>query len=287
MPKIDENLAADIRETLLAARKAAGVEARENHGLAVHRSIQKGDQIALKTFGVDLMITDLNKAIGRLINPSLSVTPIGLVAANEYCPTELEVTDTLTALTGISEENKKLQTTISWAIGDAALMAERFDGGVDRVVVQAIKERGVTKHTVRQAIRACREYPYEERIAGASISHHQEILNYRSGIKDKAKLRALLDELRESAKTDDLMSCHTLRERLSEISTTARNLREDHNRQTYLYISEDGEIRFSEVLHEEVCSKGSHLVINVTKLEKLGPEGEREYSIPQFQPEKS
>jgi len=162
-----------VKEALILARKTAE-EAKANHGLSITRAVEKGEGLARQTFGSDQLTEYLGTAMREGVNGGIAVTSTGLTLADGYFPTEQEVSSAVSQLCKTKEETAKFITTLSWSIGDAALLSENFEGGIDRVVAQAISERGVTKFTVMQMVRVCRAFPYGQRIPGASITHHQE-----------------------------------------------------------------------------------------------------------------
>ncbi len=283
---IDPEKAEAAKVALVAAREEAQ-KAKDNHGLSIQKSIEKGGEIARQTFGADMLISDLSKVMGKMVCNSMSVTNVGLLVSDGYQPTEQEVTVALSGLCGINDETSKLKTSIMWIIGDTALLAERFEGGMDRVVAQAISEHGLVKHTVAQAISLSREFPYGHRIPGAPASHHLELKNYRSGIKVAGAYDEIVHDLRKSIEEGRCMSCGDLRERLSAVSTGNRKRREaEPNDKEFLYINEDSEVFRLTHVDKDICSSGKFLVINITDGEVLDANGRVHYTIPEFDPSK-
>jgi len=271
--------------------KADAAKLNEAHGLAIAKATQKGIAIARKAFGADGLTENLSTAMGKGVNKNISITSTGLSVAKGYSPTEAEVTEAIAGLCGINEETSKFKTTVTWAIGDAVILADAFEGGGDRVAAQAISERGISKHTVLQAAVVCREFAPEDRIANLSFTHHQELRNYRKGIKSKKGYEKLIEELRETAATDSAMSCAELRERLRSLSGKVTEDEEDDEKadkkeskskkdeEIFFYVSDTGDVKWSNGLNRNACKSGEFLIISATDRTVLNEQGAIQFAV--------
>tara|TARA_R110000868_G_scaffold137858_1_gene351522 strand:- start:2300 stop:3406 length:1107 start_codon:yes stop_codon:yes gene_type:complete len=291
---VDKAAAAALKEKAAqAAVKAKADEAKVNaaHGVAISRAAEKGIAIASRAFGATGLTENLDSALSKGVSKNISITSTGLTVKKGSVPTEIEITEALAGLCGINEETAKFRTTVTWAIGDAALLAEAIGGG-DRVVTQAIKERGVSKHTVMQAAAVCRDFLPEDRIAAVSFTHHQELRNYRKSIKNKKGYEKLIEELREQAKADEVMPCSELRERLQILAGKKADEQEDEKPakdkkskgdepNLFLYISDDGDVKYSRGFNAELCKRYGvkGIIIDATDLTVLNDDGNLDYSI--------
>lgn len=254
------------------------------HGIAVVKAVEKGVAVATKTFGAEVLTHHLGQAIAK-INPKLKVTETGIIAAKGYQPDELELTEIVGGLLRTNDETTKFKTSLQWVIGDAAILTDSLaDGGSDRVVAQAISERGMAKHTVMQAIAVARDFAPEDRIGGVSFTHHQELRNYRSSIKNKKGLAKLVEELREQAKADEVMSCAELRQRLRilagkvddekpEKEKKAKADGVDSDEHEFFYIDEDLNFYRSTGLDRSMLGKDGVVIIDATDKTMLNPKG--------------
>lgn len=257
------------------------------HGRQIALSVQKGSDLALKTFGSDILTGDLSKTISKVVSEHLSITELGMLVAEGHQVTEHEVTEALAGLCGISEEASKFKGVLTWAIGDAAMLANQIDGGSSRVLAQAIKERGVSKHTATCALAVCKTFPFSERMPGVSFTHHQEIHNRRKKIKSEKGLEALLKELREQGLKNEVMSCSELRARLKILCGEVDKEDEDDGEKNeepaltgkFYYIDENGNVTKSTGLNRELCMADTHIVIDVDQDCVLAKNGEPYFSI--------
>lgn len=276
---------AEITEEQEKAKEDAKKQ-EAKHGEMIVAASQKGIKLA-KAGGASEMTENLSKLMAKGVNANIQVTETGLSLKKGAKITEVELTTAIAGLCGLSEETAKFRTIVGWNLGDAALLAEQFDGGVDRIVAQAIKERGISKHTVMQAIKLCREFPHEDRIAGLSVTHHQELMNYKGSIKDPKKFKAIVKELKDGATADVVPSCAELRTVLQEASgkkpkasKPGKNGSAKEERActaNYLYIMGSGapdECFVHENLSESTLDDDGITVIDLNSLSVLGKKGQ-------------
>lgn len=259
------------------------------HGIAVTKAIEQGLALANKSFGADVLTQSLGKAISS-VNPHLKVTDTGITPAKGYKPDELELSKIISGLLRTNDETQKFKTCLQWVIGDAAILTESLgEGGSDRVVAQAISERGMAKHTAMQAIAVCRDFAPEDRISGVSFTHHQELRNYRKSIKNKKGYAKLVEELREQAKADEVMSCAELRQRLQILAGKVDEEKpkkdkkdkgeKDDGAHKFLYIDEDGNVTKSHGCRLDMVKSGKFICIDVDDDTVLNEHGAIYYSI--------
>lgn len=283
-----------------AKEKAKADEAKVNaaHGVAITKAAEKGIAIASRAFGATGLTENLDSALSKGVSKNISITSTGLTVKKGSTPTEIEITEALAGLCGINEETAKFRTTVTWAIGDAAILAEAIGGG-DRVVTQAIKERGVSKHTVMQAAAVCRDFLPEDRIGAVSFTHHQELRNYRKSIKNKKGYEKLIEELREQAKADEVMPCSELRERLQILAGKKTEEEEDdkpakdkkaskeEEADLFFYVNDTGDVKWSHGFNAALCKEYGEtgIVISATDKTTLTASGALDFNIKEAKPE--
>lgn len=297
--KIAASIKAQHAKEKQAKEKADEAKINEAHGQLIAKATEKGLAIAEKGFGAAALIEGLGKAISKGVNEKLKADALGLVIEDGYEPTEKDITTLISATGGIGRQSAAFDRAVTWVLGDAAVLADRFEGGYDRVVAQAVEERGIAKHTARRAYVVAKAVPHAERIEGLTFTHYSEIVNYKGSIKAKKGLEKLMEELREGAKNGDLMSCAELRKRLQELAGKAKPDPEDgdegedgddskdakpKNAHGFLYISSDGEVFKHDTVFPYILKEGEHIVIDLNKMAVLKADGSVYYKIGEFDP---
>lgn len=271
-----------------ASAKAAEVAQKQKeqvkYGELIVQATQKGVAMA-DANGADVLTDFLNKSVRKLVSEEVVITDTGMRVKHPEKVTELQLTTIISGLGSASERTKDFLDRLTWNLGDAGLLAEQFEGGVDRVVAQAISERGVTKHTTLQAIRRCKEWSYESRIKGAGPTIHSELMNYRGSVTPQ-KFTAIVKEVRELAAKGECPSCSELRTALQEasgkkpkaskVSKNGSAHEEKACTSAYLYITESGspeECFVHDDLSEMALEDDSITVIDLNSLSVLNKKG--------------
>jgi hypothetical protein len=92
----------------------------------------------------------------------------------------------VTSLSGLLNSNDRLdyvKTSMGWATGDLCnLILEACNNNLEEaeeIVAHATSVAGKKKHTVQQSWKVAAYFKPEQRTAGLTMTHHQEIYNYR------------------------------------------------------------------------------------------------------------
>lgn len=250
--------------------------AEEPTGEEIVLASQRG--IALNTVWLEGCVHGMQQVMGE----DFIVSATGIQLAEGHTPNKDEITERISNLAKGTENVNVLKATIMWGFGDLCIIAEQF-GNADEVIAQAVKTTGQSKHLIQQAIRMCKFFPQEKRVAGWSLSHHAEITNHAGRFKDNpGVLEAVMAEARKGKETTTIspdgteitsvepISCSSLRAMLQEASGQpvgegSRTLPKDR----FLYVMEGGQVRKSSELSKEAL-KLIDPIINLDTMTVVG-----------------
>ena len=275
-----------------AKAKADEEKVNAKHGLVIAAAVEKGMTVAKKSFGAAELVEGLGKIVNKMVSENASVTEMGVSIKKGVQLTEEEISVGLSGVGGVMEQVDDFRSTLKWVIGDFANASP--EDKRDRVVAQATKEHGVIKHTTIQTMRVCEAIPFEDRIKGASFTHHQELFNYRECSKKKG-YEALVDELKDGAKNEAIMSCAELRERLQALSGKKKDKASkessngskevDPEEHTFYYINDQGDVKWSKGLNLSLCKSINGIVIDHDDKTVINDKGAIDFQIKELEEE--
>lgn len=209
--------------------KAKAKQEQESQQRGQRLMVATGAGFARANAGVDAGMATLQTTIGK----KFILTATGLTPAQDVKITEEDAGQLISCLTRTTDGLGAIQSAVSWALGDAVVfIEENFDEG-EQLIEQIISETGKTKHTITEARRLAKAFPQDQRHAELSMTHHQEIFNYREGVKP-ARLEKIIDEIKvakvnviktkdgKEIKQAEAGSCSQLRKLLQESSETSK-----------------------------------------------------------------
>lgn len=173
----------------------------EQRGMKIIVAAKQGEKIA-EALAHD-MVSNLSKATkGKFVMDGTSLS-----LAKGFKPTEADFCMVMGALSNLKGAATEAADQAGFYMVDSITLANEagFDG--NQLLEQVAKEFGVKLFTAQQAQRVGEFFPADKRIMGpdgklANMSVHQEIMYGASAVKDKSKLDAVIEKVKEGKVID-------------------------------------------------------------------------------------
>lgn len=306
----------DMKDEEERAKKEAEVHTASLQ-LASARGFALANQGVAENFVVGLQ---------KLMGDKFQVDVLGLTITEGATITEEDVIQGISCLARTSENVADISAAVGWNLGDLLVFAyKEFDEtAADKLVGEAVAVTGRSKHTVMESLRLARAFPPKKRIAGLSMTHHQELNNYLAKHPDidQKEVKKIIDDVLDGEQISKIKqpdgsfleqkkvkSCAHLRKALQALTgkapetpaapgttttTTAAattgtgtvvSVDESVSNKGFLYIrNEDGKVFQHKDLLKKVNGSGKFLVIDLTSKCVLDENGGEEYTIEQLDP---
>lgn len=276
--------------------KAKQAKAAEARGMQIVVGAEQGRAIAIKSAAH--MVDGFAAAIkGKFVidGPSMKL-------AKGAKPTEKDFSVALGYVVNLKGAASEAADQAGFYMVDLIALADQAGFNGNELIEQIADEFGVKKFTVMQAKRVGEFWPQAKRLPGVSMSAHAEIANYAGGVKDAAKLEAVIEKVKvgivdeittaegRKVKTEPKhYGAKQVRAMMQEISGKAPHPKTPKagapktDVESYLYITTDekGEeaIYVSSALSLIACADPATTVIDLSSLTQLGSKGELAYKL--------
>lgn len=276
--------------------KAKQAKAAEARGMQIVVGAEQGRAIAIRS------ASHMVDGFASVIKGKFVIDGPSMRLAKGAKPTEKDFSVALGYVVNLKGAASEAADQAGFYMVDLIALADQAGFNGNELIEQIADEFGVKKFTVMQAKRVGEFWPQAKRLPGVSMSAHAEIANYAGGVKDAAKLDAVIEKVKtgivdeittaegKKVKTEPKhYGAKQVRAMMQEISGKKPEkpakppVNSKDEVEAFLYISTDAEgnetIYISAQLSLKACADPSVTVIDLSSLTQLGSKGELAYKL--------